>query len=303
MKNIKKLAVMLLALPLVYSCDKTFDDNFNTSYPDKTVGFNYAATQPINILAVSPPSGGGDLTLDFGKIFLSAPEPADADITVKIRLNNTLIADYNNTNGTNFVAPPAAALVMPLSYTIPRGTREVTIPAALKLALIDLANSYAIGLTVESVSGVGGVNINRTYENMLFGLIIKNQYDGLYRVKGYGDHPNPALTGPFSLTPCSPGWFSLATSGANSVDLKPGQPTTNGGATTYFTTVVPRFSVDPATRAVTVIGGATGNAVTYDPQPGYNSRYDVPSKTFFVKLGWLGSRIYTDTLIYCGPRP
>ncbi|WP_165957983.1 hypothetical protein [Segetibacter sp. 3557_3] len=36
--------------------------------------------------------------------------------------------------------------------------------------------------------------------------------------------------------------------------------------------------------------------------PTYDSRYDPATESFYVKYGWSGDRVATDTFTYCGPR-
>jgi hypothetical protein len=92
----------------------------------------------------------------------------------------------------------------------------------------------------------------------------------------------------------------LITSGQNSVDLDPAQPFSNAGVLSIFG-VYPRFTVDPTTNKVTATDAA-GALASVQSFPAYDSRYDPATKTFFIKWGWNGSRVATDTLVYCGPR-
>lgn len=231
---------------------------------------------------------------DFLTLKVYAPrsnQPAGGSVRIKLVQDNAAVT------AAGLTVLPANAYTLPasLEFDVP-ANGEVKIPLTLNKNNINLANSYGLGFKIAEVSG--GV-ISDLAKNILVQIGIKNKWDGIYKIRGTGTHPNSGLSGPFEYAGCD--GFTLETSGSNSVDLKPGQPTNNGGSLSYFSSVIPRFVID-ANNGVTVTGGAPGNGVVFDPQPGYTNRYDPATKTFYIKTGWSGSRVYIDTLEYCGPR-
>lgn len=252
---------------------------------------------------------GGDLTIaleasnvdtsfNLVKVRIATENPVTADTKVKLVINQSLIDAYNTAHGTAYALPPAALYRLDnLTVTIPAGSREGHLRMTVKSSDL-IGAEYAFGFSITSVEDPA-VKISGNFKNQFIIIGVKNAYDGIYRVRGEGSHPNAALTGPFVYDDCD--FITLVTASANAVDMQPGAPTNNGGSISYFSAVLPRFTVNTATNGITV-SGAPNNGVVFDPQPGYTSRYDPATRTFYVKLGWSGTRIYTDTLTYCGPR-
>ncbi|MFN8291033.1 MAG: DUF1735 domain-containing protein [Chitinophagaceae bacterium] len=248
-------------------------------------------------LTIALEASATDTTFGLVKVRIAADKPVNRDTKVTLALKQSLIDAYNTAHGTTYAVPPAALYTLDnLTVTIPAGSREGQLGMKVKPDNL-IGSDYAFGFTIVS-SDDPAVTISGNFKDQFIILGVKNAYDGIYIIKGEGFHPTPALVGHFEYTDCDA--FTLVTANANAVDLQPGQPTNNGGGIGVFA-VYPRFTIDPVTKAVTV-SGAPGNSVVFDPQPSYNSRYDPVTKTLYVKLGWSGTRVYTDTLIYCGPR-
>jgi hypothetical protein len=184
-----------------------------------------------------------------------------------------------------------------LTVTIPKGSREGRLQLRTKPANL-IGTEYALGVRLVSVSGAPAI-LSGNYARQVVSLTIRNQYDGSYRIKGAVQHPS--LGGSFTDTGYPCGSFTLVTSGANSVELEPAQPYGSNGKIVGIFGVYPRFTIDPATNAVTA-SDAAGTLASVQNFSDYNSRYDPATKTFFIKWGWNGSRIAWDTLTYCGPR-
>lgn len=251
-----------------------------------------------NEITIALEASASDTTFNLVKVRIATDKPVTADTKVKLAINQSLVDAYNTAHGTSYVIPAAALYRFDnLTVTIPAGSREGHLKMTVKSADL-IGTEYAFGFSILS-SEDPSVKISGNFKNQFIIIGVKNEFDGIYKVRGSGTHPNPALTGSFIYEDCD--FITLVTAGANSVDMQPGQPTANGSSVSFFGAVLPRLTVDPGTRAITV-SGAPNNGVVFDPQPGYNSRYDPATRTFYVKLGWSGTRIYTDTLTYCGPR-
>jgi len=250
-----------------------------------TIGLNFVATsQTIN---------------DILYINLETGNPASSDVHITLKIDTMKVLAYNALPGTTDLKP-----LLPSQYqiattvTIPAGARNVQIPIVFPNASALNPNLlYGLDVTIESVDG--GYKIAENLKTLLLEFTIKNAYDGYYNTKGEAYHPSFGVyqwntEGVFA---CGNG-FSLVTSGSNSVDLLPGQPLYSGGIT-YFSAVLPRFTVNTTTNKVTI---TTTNSTVFDQYPAYDSRYDPATKTFFIKYGWSGTRIATDTFTFCGPR-
>lgn len=227
---------------------------------------------------------------------------AQNDISIYLIKVDALVSEYNTINGTGLEPLSGASSALDFDFSKPvvmkKGTRVVTVPMRLNASRLDLNKQNALGVAILKVVGA---DLNTGAESKLvieFGT--RNQYDGYYQVKGAAYHPTYGnyVFNSQGIFACGSG-FALITSGANSVDLNPGQPLVNAGALTYFAAVLPRFTVNQTTNKVAI---TTTNTTVFTQYPAYDSRYDPGTKTFFVKYGWSGDRVATDTFTYCGPR-
>lgn len=227
---------------------------------------------------------------------------APNDINIYLMKVDALVSDYNTANGTTLEPVSGTSAVIDFDFSKPvvlkKGTRTVTIPLRVNAAKLDLSKQNAIGI---AISRVEGAELNSGMESKLvieFGT--RNEYDGYYQTKGAAYHPSYGnyVWNSQGVLACGNG-FALITSGANSVDLAPGQPLFTAGTLTYFSAVLPRFTVNPSTNKVTV---TTTNATVFVQYPSYDSKYDRTAKAFYVKYGWSTDRVATDTFTYCGPR-
>lgn len=133
---------------------------------------------------------------------------------------------------------------------------------------------------------------------------IKNDYDGIYSLKGYSDIPGTPYVGNFTV-PCAEE-LEVATSGANSVFLAPTQPVFDASGFAYISNLLPDFVFDKATNKVTAVATRPGGIDLIFPyDASYNSRYDPATKTIYVKYGVApagSGRYIIDTLTFCKPR-
>ena len=239
--------------------------------------------------------------VDLTELRLEPRTVTDHETKVKVIVNPTVVSDYNAANGTAYVSPGASAFSLSTpEYVLSPGQRKVMVKGTiLPSALLDAP--YAIGLSIAEMSDG---DISATARHVVVFLSIKNDYDGIYSLKGYSEIPGSAFTGNFSL-PCSED-LEVATSSATSVYLSPSQPAYSSGSFAYITNLLPDFTFDKTTNKVTAVtarAGSLGLIFPYDAA--YDSRYDPAAKTIYVKYGVapVGSgRYIIDTLTICRPR-
>ncbi len=317
--KLKYLILAILPVTLLFtSCLKSRDSlgvvadegSISTGIFDR---FYFGEAKPI-ALNGQPPI---ETISDFLKIWYSAPRKKAGNIHVKLAVDNSLVTAYNTANGTNYLALPANSYTLPngLELDLPAGNSgEYFLPFRLDKNALNLQNAYAIGIKIESVSE--GV-INELEKSLIVAILVKNEYDGVYTVKGMFHHPSGANP---------PGVFEteveLHTTGTTKAKMywplagTYASPIIYGGDLSYFGSQVPEFNV-AGNNSVTVtnVGGSLVYAMGQGfDNAGYNHRYDPLTKTFYACWGYnlgpngefLGngsaSRIWADTLIYLGPR-
>jgi hypothetical protein len=217
-----------------------------------------------------------------------------SDITVNLGLNPAAVEAYNDAHEEENIVLPATAFTMPSSVVIKAGQRKADIIIKLRTNLFDLQESYILPLQITSTSA-GAVSSN--YGTVLYTVGAKNQYDGVYSLKGYvvrqGD-----TGGLMGYTVSNFPNRELVTVGANSVGFT--QLWANGGGIAGIdgTTI----TVNPTTNKVTM--SASGNPALKNLET-YDNRYDPATKTFYISFYWGNGpahRAATDTLTYIGPR-
>ncbi len=288
-KILLNLSIFAVAIVLFASCNKGFDKNFDTNYNEKMVMINYAVDKPVALITLEPPATG-NIELDLGNLSFSNSKPNDTEITINIAVNNSLLADYNTTHFTNIIPFPSNAIVMPLTYKIPAGQKQVALKASVNPALISLSNSYAIGISIASVTGDDNVKINTIYKDCLYNFIIKNKYDGVYSARiyqqgwtayGIADGVTNTYPGPIHFE-TSGGAKSTLYNEYTGTYLVPGFSTT---AATQFGAVTPVITFDPVTDKVIAITNTTpddgrGRTLVLEPSITTN-RYDPATKTVY----------------------
>ncbi len=308
----KSLAAITAGVLLFSSCDKV----------DEPAPLGDAGQTIVKIMEVDKRVVNIDLVstsqvLNMVDIRRDIPNETELGKTMKVIVKDDpgAVSDYNAANGTTFIPIPAAQFTVDPSnpkvgtdYTITMNPGEFakwlkfTIPNALT---IDLNKSYAFGFTISTADAGGKVSNNA--KTIVVEVGVKNDYDGLYQLKGYFFHPtNAALIGGFTVND-----IELQTTGkyTNIMYWRAAgtfaHPITNGGALTYFLNQSPVYDFNPA---LPVLGLSNyyanigvGGAVVYAFNPGYSQRYDVSTKTIYVSYGYSG-RSFTDTIKYLGPR-
>jgi len=226
--------------------------------------------------------------------------------TVKIVGDPTVVTAYNATNGTNYTPVPGGLFALKASdieLTPSERKQKVSI-------LINPSNvatgQWAIGLSISSTT-LG--EVSQIASTVVIILSVKNKYDGVYHLKGfYVRTDNPPYNNPFETD------VQMVTTGPNSVAMywddagDYAQPFSNAGTLVAFSNVAPEAFFN-ATDQVTSINNITGDPAAgpfMTPFPGANSRF-VGGATPVIYLKYYyntnpANRIFSDTLIYTGPR-
>ena len=182
----------------------------------------------------------------------------------------------------------------------------ITVPDA---TVMNPSALYALGFTITSVDAGGKISYSKS---VVIEIGAKNQYDGKYNLTWTNYHPtqNPGYTGGTTVV-------ELHTTGPNTCKLYwpliPGfgNPSILGGNLNYFGNQEPAYTVNPSTNAVTVQNASAAAVTFYTMAAGFNSRYEVSSKTIYAKWGYsyavpgvfdAGCREWNQTMVYTGPR-
>ncbi len=208
----------------------------------------------------------GDTTAFNVNVDYAGANMAPQDIKVVVEQDASLLATYNNehsADGANYVAPPSdmfPANTFPLTITIPKGKQlgQIKIPVKLP-ADYDFNASYALPLKISSTST--GV-ISGNFGSALYGLTVRNIYDGEFTVTGtMVDLTNATFHAKYPKT------IDLVTLGATSngywdINLNGGMfgyLFDANGSGSYFGNFAPIFHFD-ASGTITSISNYYGNA-------------------------------------------
>lgn len=319
----KKNKIVIFALLLAFSSsllsclkDKGYDNQDYGIQAKEVVGVSFPES-PKSPILTSLSSLTTEQTLSTNLI-LESDAVASTDVVVQLVNNPTLVAS------SGYTGVPSGGVIIQTSATIKAGS--TIIPVVLRFpnsTLLDATKTYAVGLSISSVSP-NGYTIASNMKDIVIAFSIRNKYDGIYTLKGQFFHPSAAPGYPTFTTPL----IELQTTGPNTVKLFSRVPGlvgffhpwvgTTGGAFTAFGSQEPEFTVNPTTNVVTVQNSFPGAVTLYTMgkgfnNAGYNSRWVETSKTVFACFGYglsgggdfsaTASRLFIDTLIRTGSRP
>jgi hypothetical protein len=296
--TVSSLTLVLLLIMGLGSCKKPaeFFDKINTGSGDanrKTIVKIVGGENDINLISL-------DITPTIEEIVLielqrDANSEADlgSALTVKLVKNATLIADYNTTNGTSLIELPLAAYTFPediSNISFAPGEFIKTVKLRLDKSKLDLSKQYALGIKIAEVGS--GAAIGAGKGSALYGLLIKNPYEGDYTTSGFFFHPSAprALDDSKylytqSATRClapladlynSGYYFAFDVSGTNTLinwNATPVAPPSSG----FFTADNPGGIAYP--------GPEYPGTAPY-VQTTYNNTYNPGSKTFYMHYGY-----------------
>ena len=138
-------------------------------------------TDGKNTGLLSLPFGTQQVSTGLTELRFNPRSKIAQDATIKFRLNNTLIADYNNANGTNFQPLPSGSYSLDATELTLTGTeRGKMIPIKILPSAV-AGGAYAIGLSISSTT-YG--EISPVAQDVLVFVQVKNDYEGWYYASG-----------------------------------------------------------------------------------------------------------------------
>jgi hypothetical protein len=216
-------------------------------------------------------------------ISYSGPEAvAPQDITVKVALDETAIAAYNDEQHTEYEMIDAS--VYTLSSTdvvIPKGQRKGTLTVTFKTNQFDLAKQYALPLKLSSAST--GV-ISGNFGTAVYAVGAKNQYDGTYTVTG--EYIRGQTAGASGIYPKTVSLITRSATDVSYYDVDYGIDghifrTATGGAS-YYGSWDAIFKMDEANNVVSVTnkyGQPAANGRFGQLTPGGVNKWTITSPT------------------------
>ncbi len=268
----------------------------------KVVGIALTATNTGNHLQLAFDKSDVDTTFNAIPVTL-AGQPAAEDINVTLVYDPALLGDYDAANGAAHEEAPTSlyTVINPgdsvngYVVTIPKGSNTGYLQIKLKPNDF-LGFDYALGMQINKVEPAGYL-IASNLSSGIVAIGVKNEWDGIYDYKGYSLRAGDAtLTGNFSDKQ-----MTLITKGAVSVGF--GSLALWGDGNSGISIGNPLLTIDNSGSApfpVTITSDGGGKNA-----PGYNSRYDPATKTFYISFTWgagPAARLSTDTLTYLKPR-
>ena len=305
----KHIAVLIVSLVLLYSC-KTKDPfvtDVNYSGTPQISFNNYInEDQEFGYNAIGFPIKDSFVTVNIEFKITNSTSLLDHDVKIYLQKNDAVVSDYNTVHGTNYVpvsvTNPGIRVDLSQPVILKAGQRFASLPIQVNVVKLGLNAPSALGLAIVNAEGA---TVSALQNKLVVAFIARNQWDGVYRLKGYFVHPTTSLVGGFDVND-----IELRTSGANSVTMfwrsagDYAHPVSNSGQLTYFTLQSPIYTINAANKVTAVDNYFTSQGgVVYSIDPAYNNRYDPATKTIYAQYSYSsGTRIYTDTLIYLGPR-
>lgn len=237
-----------------------------------------------------------DTTVNLVPIILASADVAKEDINVTVSIYDSVLFNYNDSNGTNiYPVPPANYTVLNPNgiVTIPKGSRVGYLQIKIKPTVDYLALQYAIPFTITAIDKPG-YKISGNLKNGFVQIGIKNKYDGIYTIKGYilraGDAARTGYFKPFKR--------GLATVDENTNKFDNIQLWADGSGVAIGNPVL-KVNSDNSVDVT-----SDGSLSAYN-DPDYTNRYDPATRTFYISFTWGAgplSRLCTDTLTYTGER-
>lgn len=259
-----KIIFLLILSFSMSSClkDKEYDKGLIQSVrsngsDQNIIEIQLTATSVDNILRQSFDAVNKDTTINVIPVVLASPDVAKEDIHVTLKLNSSIVDDYNAANGTAYQVPDASM------YTLLNQGNVVTIPKGSRVGYLQIklnpsnfiGTDWALGYEIQSVDKTG-YTISGNLNKGMFAFGIKNKYDGHYLMTGtLTDAANASITGQYPIE------VDLETFGGNAVVLNPTQgpfagayfhPILSGGSASGYGSFTPVFIFDANDNIVDV---------------------------------------------------
>jgi len=230
---------------------------------------------PVNVLFFSPFSEIRKVDLFSVRRDANKSAELQTSNSIVLRRDDTMIDDYNNTNGTTFAPLPdslytianAAVSVSGMDYTFNFSPGDFAQELTINLngAKWDLAEKYALAF---KISNADGRAVTSGKDNVIVLISIKNKWDGVYEITGsYVDATNAVWSGVY------PYEWELQTLSATSCVVVdnvylgiPGFVFNTGTGLSYYGSFGLIVNFDPNTDVITSV-------INYYGQPAGNGRY------------------------------
>src|SRR5215211_2055128 len=122
-----------------------------------------------------------------------------------------LVQDPAAVGAAGLLLFPASGLTIPtLEFDVPADTKEINVPITINKNNLDLTKSYGLGLKIAEVNQ--GV-ISELAKSIVVNILVKNQFDGVYNLKGVFYHPTSSNYERYNLT------VEMHTSGPTSIKM------------------------------------------------------------------------------------
>lgn len=298
-KSIFAVSVVSLGMTGCLKDDAYDDHSIQSNRPidgqPKVIELKVAATNLTGFTTLAFPNGSKDTVVNLVPVTLATSDPAGEDINVTVGLQPSLVDDYNNENGTAYDVPTASMYTVVNNgvVTIPKGSNVGYLQIKMVPANF-IGHDWALGFIINSIDKASYV-ISGNLNTAVVAVATKNEYDGLYNVTGFFQHP----TAPRSINITGE---KVKTFNANTVTKALGDL---GDATPINITINAdnTVTIGPGPGA----SGSTALVGNYTDvtKPEYNNTYNPATKTFMLSYGYpmpAPTRTITEKLVYTGPR-
>ena len=315
-----KTALSLMSIALLSSCLK-----------DSKYAVDFAHTTPlVELPSAANVAGGGGTFQTEAFAIQTAPQtfkiavniaqanPLSSPVTIKLGLDTAAITAYNTANGLTEADGDAYTLLPPADYstnwtvTIPAGQNLGYVTISVNSSLIDPSGLFILPVKITNSAGIKISN----YNEVLYNVQAKNQYDGEYTVTGsFTDVLVPTIND----SGVYPEDAYLETQGANSdIMFDPNfgfYHAINSGGLTVYGNFAPIFIFDANNNITSVANGyGSNNSQSRDAKlvptgvnkftkgtPGTaGSQFQV---TYQLTQGGAVKTTFNETWTYVGPRP
>lgn len=277
------IAFLLASTTLFVGCEKEkvfFQDQIEGAQVG--AGFGLPNQSPISVTVESS-------TTTFTEA-LNAYVNDGGSAQLSLSVDESLVAAYNEANGTEFEVMPSDVYTIPSSISISGGSGSADASFDIQ-KLLTYGSSFAIGVKITGATGGTSYVLPGNSEKVII-VQVKNKYDGVYTwtVTTTGWAAYGIADG---VTKTYPGTFDLFTSGAASVDILSSARgdnllpafTTDLQATAFGATS-PRFTFDPATDKVIAVTNilpddGRGRTLKIDPDGTKPNYYDPATGTIY----------------------